>query len=448
MANVSKPLLLQGGRVLDPATQHDAVVDVLIENGLIKAIGPNLSPPDGAQVIRLTSHHWVMPGLVDLHSRFGDPGFGQRETMASGAASALAGGYTTVCVLPDTAPVMDNKSTLQYVLQKATDAPLALHPVVALTKQLAGQEMTEMGILKNLGAVACCDPSRGVASAKTLWLALRYAKMVDMPVMLFPQDATLASAGEVTSGVEATGAGLLAVPSVTESAQLARDLALVRATDARVHFTHITTAQGVAMIRQAKAEGLPVTCQVPAPYLAFTAESVAQLGAQYDPAFKFNPPLGNQLDNAALWAGLADGTIDAIAADHAPWTNEEKGVTFSEAPAGAVGLETTLAAVITHGVASGKLSPLQAVAALSHKPAQALGLAVGILALNQPANLTVVDSEVAWTVDASQFASKSRWTPFKDQPLVGRVCYTLIQGHPAYDASVEAWATAATPISV
>jgi dihydroorotase len=418
--------LLKGGRVLNPATQHDAVADVLLENGQVVAIEAHITPTEGMHVENLNPNLWVSPGLVDLHAHFRDPGRLDKETTATGSAAAVAGGYTTVCTLPGTNPVLDNTQTMLYTLDAIKQfSPINIHPIAAATKGLEGKELAPMGSLASLGAVGFTDDANCLMNAQIMRLALEYLRMFDKPFISHAEDTHLAKNGCMNEGYYSTLLGLPGVPNIAESAIVSRDIELCRMSGGHVHFAHITTRQSVGLIRQAKAEGLRITAEVTPHHLTLTdADCVG-----YDTNLKMNPPLRSKEDQAVLIEALLDGTFDAVATDHSPHTPDEKTMTFDGCPAGVVGLETALGIMLTRFVHTGKLTPLQLIDRMATGPARCLGLPAGVLAPGARADVVVIDPQHTWAVDPGQFKSKSRNTPFAGWALQGKAVQVYSAGN-------------------
>lgn len=423
--------LLKGGRVIDPATQTDAVMDVLIEDERIKAVDLSIPISDADVVITLSDKVWVTPGLVDIHVHFRDPGQLHKETTASGAASALAGGFTSVCIMPNTSPVIDDLPTLHYVNNAAKETDVNIYVVAAATKELKCNELTEMGSLKEHGVVGFTDDGLPIHNSKMMRLALEYAAMLDVPIFCHEEDLELSDGGCMNEGYYSTLLGLPGVPNTSESVMVARDLELARSTGGHVHLTHISTKECVALIRQAKAEGIKVTSDTTPHHLALT-DAVIQ---DYDADFKMNPPLRAEADQQALINGIMDGTIDAIATDHAPHSLDEKTQAFDQAPNGVVGLETALGVILTNFFHTGKLTPTQIIQLMSTGPAKVMKLPAGQLAPGEAADITVIDPESEWVVDPSLFKSKSRNSPFKGMTLKGKAIRVFSAGKSVVPAS-------------
>ncbi|MEK6605146.1 MAG: dihydroorotase [Nitrospirota bacterium] len=415
-------VIIKNGRVIDPG-RINGPADVLIENGTIAAVGPGLKAPAGATVIDATGK-WVLPGFVDLHVHFREPGFEYKETIATGAAAAVAGGFTSVCCMPNTQPVNDNQSITEFILDKAKAAGLAnVFPIGAITKGSEGKELAEFGDLKKAGCVAVSDDGKPVMNAMVMRRALEYARAFDLPVVDHCECMHLSEGGCMHEGQVATEMGLHGIPSASEDVMVARNLALAELTGGRLHLAHLSTAGSVRMVREAKARGIRVTAEACPHHFLLTEEAVREFNTNA----KMNPPLRSRKDVEAVKAGLKDGTIDVIATDHAPHAAFEKEREFDYAPFGIVGLETAwgLALVLAE---EGVLTVEQVVSALTIQPARAFGLAKGTLAVGADADVTIVDPEAQWVVDPGQFKSKGRNTPFAGWKLKGRVVSTLVGG--------------------
>ena len=419
-------VIIKNGRVIDPG-RINGLADVLIENGTIAAVGSGLKAPAGATVIDATGK-WVLPGFVDLHVHFREPGFEYKETIATGAAAAVAGGFTSVCCMPNTQPVNDNQSVTEFILDKAKAAGLAnVFPIGAITKGSEGKELAEFGDLRAAGCVAVSDDGKPVMNGMVMRRALEYARAFDLPVADHCECTHLSEGGCMHEGQVATEMGLHGIPSASEDVMVARNLALAELTGGRLHLAHLSTAGSVRMVREAKARGIRVTAEACPHHFLLTEEAVREFNTNA----KMNPPLRSRKDVEAVKAGLKDGTIDVIATDHAPHAAFEKEREFDYAPFGIVGLETAwgLALVLAE---EGVLTVEQVVSALTIQPARAFGLAKGTLAVGADADVTIVDPEAQWVVDPEQFKSKGRNTPFAGWKLKGRVVSTLVGGRVVY----------------
>jgi dihydroorotase len=450
-------LLLRASRFLDPSQGLDGPGAVLIEGERVAAIGPDAArAAEGrdAREIELPAGWVVAPGFVDLHAHLREPGYEGKETIATGARAAARGGFTTICCMPNTNPVLDSAAMLDSVLDRARGVPARVRPIAAITRGEEGRELTEMMELAEAGAVAFSDDGRPVSSGRMMRLAMQYAAPLGLPLVEHCQDEDVVGAGVMHEGAISTLLGLRGWPAAGEEVMLARDLTLVRETGARYHAAHLSTAGSVELIRQAKAEGLPVTAEVMPHHLLLTDEWVAgerggplaealrelglavPAGVRYDTNAKVNPPLRSKEDCAALLAGLLNGIIDAIATDHAPHMAVEKDCEFAEAAFGISGFETALAALLAL-VHIGKLPLPELIGALTERPARAWKLDAGTLKPGALADLVVFDPDEEWTVDPARFASKGRNTPLAGLALRGRVRMTLLGGAVVYDASAE-----------
>ena len=420
-------ILIRGGRVIDPGG-FVGIADVLIDKGKIAAVGPNLSAPVGARTIQADGK-LVMPGFVDLHVHFREPGFEYKETIQSGSAAAVAGGFTTVCCMPNTNPVNDNQAVTEFILERARLAGLAnVLPVGAITKGSEGKELAEIGDLRRSGCVAISDDGKPVMNSLVMRRAMEYALAFDLTVVDHCEDLHLAEGGCMNEGLVSTELGLPGIPAAAEDVMVARNLSLSELTGARLHLAHISTAGSVRMVREAKARGIDVTAEACPHHFLLTEELVRG----YNTHAKMNPPLRTWTDVQAIKEGLRDGTIDVIATDHAPHATQEKQQDFTEAPFGIVGLETALP--LTLGlVEEGVLSLEQAVQKLTAAPAAVFGLKKGTLAIGADADVAIVDQQEQWEVDPSKFRSKSRNTPFAGWKVKGRVNATIVGGRVVFE---------------
>ncbi len=421
------PILIRGGHVIDPG-RVNGVADVLIEGGKIAAVGRNVSAPRAAAVIDATGL-LVLPGFVDLHVHLREPGFEYKETIETGTAAAVAGGFTSVCCMPNTDPVNDNQSITEFILERAQAAGNAqVFPIGAITKGSEGKELAEIGDLRRAGCVAISDDGRPVMNSLVMRRAMEYALAFDLPVVDHCEDLHLAEGGCMNEGLVSTELGLPGIPAAAEDIMVARNLALAELTGARLHLAHISTAGSVRMVREAKARGIRVTAEACPHHFSLTEE----VCRGYNTHAKMNPPLRTWQDVQAVKEGLRDGTIDVIATDHAPHAPQEKQQEFAEAPFGIVGLETALPLTLAL-VEEGVLTLEAAVAKLTVEPAKAFGLAKGTLAPGADADVTLVDPQAQWEVDPARFRSKSRNTPFAGWKVKGRVTTTLVKGRVVYE---------------
>jgi len=417
--------LFRGARVVDPAAGRDEAVDVVVEADVIVDVGPGL-PASGAEVVDCEGL-FLSPGLVDLHTHLRQPGREDKETVETGCRAAALGGFTAVSPMANTDPVADNAAVIHEVRALAEAAALCdVFPVGAITRGLAGEDMAEIGEMVEAGVRVFSDDGRCVPSARVLRNALRYARAFEGVIIAeHCEDPTLAEGGQMHEGYHSYSLGLAGQPREAEEVVVARDLALARLTGGRLHVCHLSSSGSVDLVRRAKAEGLRVTAEVTPHHLVFADEDLAT----YDTNLKVNPPIRTPDDREALWAGLADGTIDAVVTDHAPHAVEEKEAEFDQAPPGTIGLETALAAVLTHGVHAGRITLTRAIEALSTAPARILAATAhgGPVEAGRPANLVAFDPEARWTVEAP-FASKSRNSAFLGHTLTGRVVHTMYRG--------------------
>ena len=418
---------LKGGTVVDPVGQHQGRLDVLVDNGAIKAIGPDLDP-EGAELIDASGLH-ILPGLVDMHVHLREPGREDEETVATGAAAAAAGGFTAVAAMPNTEPAVDQSALVQYIQSKAEAAGQARVCVTGcFTKGQRGEEMAELGEMARAGAVAFSNDGVPLGRAGVMRNIMEYAKMLGLPLLIHAEDADLAGDGVMHEGKYSTILGLTGIPALAEEVAIARDLLLAEAAETAVHFCHVSTAGAVNLIRQAKMRGIQVTAEATPHHLVLTDEAVRG----YGPNTRVNPPLRAAADVEALREGLKDGTIDVIASDHAPHSLEEKHCEFALAPCGLIGLETSLGLILTELVRPGLLSLEDMVLKMAVNPRRLLGLAPGELSPGQAADLTVVDLAKSWTVTPSLFRSKSRNTPFGGRRLTGKAVMTFVGGRLIY----------------
>jgi dihydroorotase len=415
--------------VIDPG-RFNGMADVLIDEGRIVGVGPFLKAPTGATKIDATGR-LVLPGFVDLHVHFREPGFEYKESIQSGAAAAVAGGFTSVCCMPNTNPVNDNQAITEFMLDRARAAGLAnVFPIGAITKGSEGKELAEIGDLRRAGCVAISDDGKPVMNSLVMRRAMEYALAFDVPVIDHCEDLHLAEGGCMNEGAISTELGLPGMPAAAEDVMVARNVALAELTGARLHLAHISTEGSVRMVREAKSRGLHVTAEACPHHFTITEETVRG----YNTYAKMNPPLRTWKDVQAIKDGLRDGTIDVIATDHAPHATQEKQLGFTEAPFGIVGLETALSltfALVDEGV----LSLESAVDKLSTAPAKAFGLAKGTLAVGADADVAIVDQQEQWEVDPAIFRSKSRNTPFAGWKVKGRVRTTIVGGRIVFEAA-------------
>ena len=418
-------LLLKNAHVIDPQVGLNETADILVRDGNIVEIGQNLTMEKGVE--RDLGGKIVVPGLVDIHVHLREPGYELKEDIASGTRAAAHGGFTAVCCMPNTKPVIDNAVGVEYVKARAAAVgKCRVHVAGSCSQGLKGDTLSEMGDMVAHGAVAFTDDGRGVQGAGMMRRVMDYAAQFDRVVMSHCQDEDLVGAGQVNEGVVSTRLGMLGWPAEGEEIQIARDIAICRLTGCPLHIQHLTTARGLDLVRAAKAEGLPVTCEVTPHHLFLTEDAI---GDDYNTFLKVNPPLRTSEDAAALIEGVVDGTVDAIVTDHAPHTEYEKNCEFELAPFGMTGLETALALVITNLVAPGKITWERAVELMAVRPRAILRVERVALEPGAVADLTVVDPEAAWTVDADGFLSKATNSGFIGAELTGRATDVYVGGY-------------------
>lgn len=417
------PLLLANARLLDPASGLDAPGGLLVVDGAIADLGPGLTAPEGATTLDCAGA-CLAPGLVDLRAATGEPGAEYRETIASLAEAAAAGGITTLCALPDTDPPLDDPALVQFILRRGeATGCVSLLPYGAATKGCAGKEIAEYGLLREAGAIAFTDGRRAIAAARTMRLALSYARAFGTMIIQHPEEPSLAAGGAATEGELATRLGLPGIPPLAESMMVSRDIALARLTGGHVHFAHVSTGAALDLIRAAKAEGLEVTCDTAPPYFDLNETAIGD----WRTYAKLSPPLRPEADREAVVAALADGTIDAIASDHQPRDADDKRLPFVQAEAGGAGLATLLAVTLAR-VHAGDLGLLRALDLLTARPAALLGLPAGRLARGAPADLVLFDLDRAWQVKAGQLPGKAQNSPFDGRAVEGSVVGTWKAG--------------------
>lgn len=423
--------LLRNARVVDPASGVEGPRDILIDtdSGRIAKVEPGL-PVEGHDVIDLEGRV-ACPGFVDMHVHLREPGFEEDETVASGASAALAGGFTGVACMPNTSPVNDEQSVTRFIIAQAARAGACrVHPIAAITRGSEGKELTEFGDLLDNGAVAFSDDGKPVSSSLMMRRALEYSLMFDVPLINHCEDLSLADGGVMNEGAVSTALGLRGHSRTAEEAMVGRDLLLAELVGARVHLAHVSTARAVRMVREAKGRGVRCTAEVTPHHLLLTDECVRK----FDTNTKMKPPLRTQDDTEALLEGLQDGTLDAIATDHAPHHPDKKKVEFGLAPFGVVGLETAVPLILDRLVRPGLISLARMVELFSVAPCRILNLAGGSLAPGSPADITVLDLEQVHTVDPSRFRSRSRNTPFVGWELRGCAVMTLVDGEVRFSA--------------
>jgi len=428
-------LVIKGGRVIDPALGFGKEADVFVKDGKIAKIARE-SKVTLKEIAALPEENIldaegkiVCPGLVDMHVHFREPGFEGKETIRTGCRAAAAGGFTTVCCMPNTSPVIDNEETIKFILSRAEKADARLFVVGAITKDLKGAELAEIGDLVKGGAVAITDDGNYLQNPEMMRMALEYASMFDIPIITHAEDEYLCGGGVMNESYEGTRLGMKGRPAVGEVIAVLRDVKLCQFVGGRLHVAHVSTAGAVEAIRQAKKEGVNVTAEAAPHHFTLTDD---EIGKEFNTNLKVNPPLRTRKDVDAVIEGLVDGTIDCIASDHAPHSAEDKDVEFDQAPSGMIGLETTLGLVKTYLVDKGYLSWADAIRKMTVAPARILGLPVGSLEKESDADITVIDPDKKWTVKAKDFHSKSQNSPFIGWKLSGKVTQTILGGRIVY----------------
>lgn len=423
-------LLLKGSRVIDPSQKIDGPMDILIDDGKIKSCAPALKAGSDVKTINLTGMI-VTPGLIDMHVHLREPGLEYKETISTGSAAAVAGGFTSIACMPNTEPVNDNRSVTEFIRRKAAEADLAnVYPIAAISLGSEGKQLTEFWDLKDAGAIALSDDGKPVMDAALMRRALEYAHSLDLPVIQHCEDKNLSAGGLMNEGYYSTILGLPGIPTIAEDVMIARDILIAEYTGSRVHIAHVSTAGAVRLIRDAKARGLSVTAETAPHYFTLTDESLQD----YDTHYKVSPPLRSTEDVAAIKEGLADGTLDVIACDHAPHGRTDKEVEFEYAANGISGLETSLALSISL-VHEGILTWPELVMKMSVNPARILNLAKGTLAPGSDADITVINPDLQWIVDLKTFRSRGKNSPFHGRRMRGQAVLTIVGGDIKYDGS-------------
>ncbi|MGQ9483727.1 MAG: dihydroorotase [Desulfosoma sp.] len=419
-------IVLRGGRLLDPQRRVDRIGDLVVRDGVIQAVvwePCNVRPSAEIRVIDVRGK-WVTPAWVDMHVHLREPGEEYKETIATGTAAAVAGGFGAVACMPNTTPVNDCAAVTQFILRRASEQGYCrVYPVAAISKGLRGEEMAEFGELREAGAVAVSDDGRPVMNAALMRRALEYAKAFDLVVISHAEDLTLSHGGHMHEGLVSTKLGLQGIPAAAEASMVARDVLLAELTGGRLHVAHVSTEASVWILRQAKRRGLPVTCETAPHYFTLTDEALEG----FDTVYKVNPPLRTRRDVEAIKEALADGTIDAIATDHAPHSVLEKDTEFQDAANGMIGLESALPLVLNL-IREGVGDPLSILAKVTCNPLKILGVPCGGLEPGAPAHVTVIDPDAEWVVEPESFLSKGRNCPFRGWSVKGRAVMTLVDG--------------------
>jgi dihydroorotase len=424
--------LLKGGRVVDPVNGRNGVFDVLMDGDRIVKVGRDLPVDAGTTVVEIPSGFVVCPGLIDMHVHLREPGQEHKETVATGAAAAVAGGFTAVACMPNTDPVNDNAGVTEYILKKAAEANLArVYPIGAVSRGQKGEQLADIAELKQAGCVALTDDGRPVATAMLMRRALEYASMFNLPVIEHCEEQTLKGEGVAHEGYQASALGLRGIPGEAESIMALRDISLAELTGGVVHIAHMSARQTLDAVRYGKARGAHVTCEVTPHHFVLTDEMLAS-PEPYDTNVKMNPPLREAADRDAMLQGLADGSVDVVATDHAPHHYDEKRMEFDHAPFGITGLETAVSLCLDRLVHAGAVSMVRLVELLSANPARILRLPGGSLSEGAPADLTILAPDLPVTVSVARMRSKSKNTPFDGWSLRGGVAATIVGGRTVY----------------
>ena len=424
--------LLKGGRVVDPVNGRNGVFDVLLDGDRIVKVGRDLPVDAGTTVVEIPSTFVVCPGLIDMHVHLREPGQEHKETVATGAAAAVAGGFTAVACMPNTDPINDNAGVTQYILKKAAEANLArVYPIGAVSRGQKGEQLADIAELSQAGCVALTDDGRPVATAMLMRRALEYASMFNLPVIEHCEEQTLKGDGVAHEGYQASALGLRGIPGEAESIMALRDISLAELTGGVVHIAHMSARQTLDAVRYGKARGARVTCEVTPHHFVLTDDMLAS-PEPYDTNVKMNPPLREAADRDAMVQGLADGSVDVIATDHAPHHYDEKRVEFDHAPFGITGLETAVSLCLDRLVHTGAISLTKLVELLSVNPARILRVPGGSLSEGAPADVTILAPDLQVTISVARMRSKSRNTPFDGWALRGGVAATIVGGRTVY----------------
>jgi dihydroorotase len=419
--------LFVNARLIDPASDLDSPGSLLVQGGLIVDHGTAIGRPEGVAVFDCAGA-CLVPGFVDMRASLGEPGAEHRETIASAALAAAAGGITTLAALPDGTPPTDDPSLVRLLAARGQETgSLAILPYGAVSRGCRGEELAELGLLAEAGAIAFTDGTRAIPTARLMRLALSYARAFGRMVVQHPEEPSLAAGGAATEGELATRMGLPAIPAAAEAIMVARDIFLARLTQGHLHFAHVTTAAALDLIRAARDEGLRITCDTAPPYFDLNETAIGD----YRTYAKLSPPLRAEADRLAVVAALADGTIDAVASDHAPRDTDDKRLPYAQAAAGGSGL-ATLASVLLAQVHAGALSLPQAIGLITHRPAALLGVPAGRLAKGAPADLVLLDPDRAWVIESGKLPGKAQNTPFDGRPVEGQVVATWKAGRKVF----------------
>ncbi|HZS50037.1 MAG TPA: dihydroorotase [Bryobacterales bacterium] len=421
-------LLIRGGRVIDPASSHDAMADVLIEDSRIAAVAPRIEPA-GAEILD-AGGLIVAPGFIDMHVHLREPGIEHAETIETGSRAAAAGGFTSVCCMPNTIPVNDSATVTSFIVERARRSALVnVFPIGAITKDSAGEQLADIGAMKEAGAIAISDDGQPVMNSRVMRRAMEYARSFGLTVIDHCEDLNLSSGGDIHEGAASVRLGLRGIPGCSEDVMVARDILLSQLTGAKLHVAHISTRNSLAMVRHARQLGIPVTCEATPHHFSLSDADIHD----YDSNFKMKPPLRSPCDAGAVADAIAAGVVDAIATDHAPHTGSIKMQEFERCPFGITGLETALGLALEKLVHSGRITLAHMVRLFTAGPAGVLGLQRGTLAPGAAADVTIFSADREWTFDANQSQSKSRNTPFHQRRFRGGPVVTIVGGRIVWD---------------
>jgi len=424
-------LLISGGRVIDPASDFDKMADLFIRDGKIVKIESDrkkgIDDSTFSQIVDAKGKI-VCPGLIDMHVHLREPGREDEETILSGSMAAVAGGFTSICCMPNTFPPIDNQEIVHFILEKAKSAKCRIFPIACITKGQKGEEITEVGDLVQAGAIALSDDGLPVSNSQVMRNALSYSLMFGIPIVSHCEDLNLSRDGVINEGFSSSLLGMNGIPSIAEEVMVSRDIRLCEYTKSKLHIAHVSTAGSVLLIREAKRRKVNVTCEATPHHFSLTDESVES----YNTSLKVNPPLRTKKDVVAIKRGLKDGTIDVIATDHAPHSIEEKDVEFDAAPNGMIGLETALSLVISELIDKNVLSWKEAIAKLTTNPARILNLDLGRIKVGGIADITIVDTKANWVVTPERLYSRSKNSPLIGKRLKGRAWMTIVDGKIVY----------------
>ncbi len=417
-------ILIKKGTLIDPSTNTEKITDVLINNGIVEKIEENIN--EESDKIIDAKDKWILPGFIDVHVHLRDPGLTHKETIETGALSAAYGGFTTICAMPNTKPATDNVDTVKYIVDKAKEkAVVNVLPIGAITKGQSGEEIADIFGMRKEGICAISEDGKSVLDTKMLKAAMLIAKKLGIPVLSHCEDISLVNGGVVNEGIASATLDLKGISNDSESIIVARDIILAKSTNSRLHICHVSTKESVEIIREAKKRGINVSAEVCPHHFTLTDEFITD----YDGNTKMNPPLRSRDDLNALLEGLKDNTIEIIATDHAPHTEEEKSGDYSKVPFGIVGFETAFALGNTELVEKGVLTSMEFVRKLTENPAKLLGIDKGSVSVGKVADLVIADPSVEYKIDVNKFHSKSKNSPFNNRTVKGKILYTIVNGN-------------------